>query len=1132
MKLVFNRVKKLLRDKSGVTLLETLVALTLLVIMIFCFMPLFARYMNGIKTAGRIKQETQYKVSIMERLVSYVYLGQGDNSYYQSDVDNVPVELSYGASKISFNSDESNRITGSFLSSNIQNGGSDNYVTLHTDSASAHMVCFPSELTDDFISTEFVVVPKGKAFAFADRAENKYASDDGEHFKVFYTNSGGGIQAVDPIYYDIKYVPDGEKNVAVFTFYGGNNVICFENSPIVIKYGSGNTDNLRYSATVEIGAPEIIMVGEKAENGKYYYYSTAGVDKDGKMDIIAKEMTSSPLTSAMNDVAWVGKGMGDDGNGGVNKYGYYVMGGDAGQVRRFWRNNETGNYYWGGDNLYNYDYYLNESGDANYQSKENFSKGYTTQAQFKSIFRGKDDMGFVKQAHNAFFDSDKITIGYKYQAVTMNCFTANVTEADNYYMTASGVFKKKSLVGTKYEYYGFHADMKEKEYKDITGWIRPGVEKGSKLNIDGYKEAMNYEYPSDTSLITITSVGAVQINTDNDFYYQSYANSHVITDRNVYPTESYTLYCGYIPYVTDIYGWKTSNLGGWSRYVHVATLGVALDTRDLDAFDDGSASWYPTGKYGDIFTVSKTLNPLIFPNRSYRALLNYHDDSDGSRDTVYPYPGNNKTHYYLPGTVVNGKSVAGQALTGQGMDYYTSASQEIDITTGYLSHPYALTTDRPAVTTIEGMTGSDWYFGSFDGQGTFDSTFNSSGLHSNITMLDVKSFYDDLNGNNITFTAGYSLGFIFNDYSWATRMGQVFNNGLVYIRATGDGTENDNPGDMTSGKGWTMAKESNVLHQFYGIDQYLGNNDGRNDGTLACYGWDTDDHRAYFNISDKDDRAPQAGHTPNPNEGSEKYGTNCHPLSQTKCTTVNKGVTWDEKTQIMWGTENGTILSWTYNYENKKQSKITAVTKEFESYMWADRLGRSSKDIRYFDYPSVSAGKSSNYGFVSVLSSIEDVAYADGYWVAVGSQSGKDPANYCSVNAYSASSGLLNGGAGSYINVKYDTGENNFYAWKTVKVAEEKNINFISVTYARGVWYAMGYIDENGNGKNELTEECVIYYSRDPAKQWSRAITSESGKNGLTYSKNTTALYFDTSNSKKPVVSTKLTGVNKMASRD
>lgn len=1135
---MFNRVKKLLRDKSGVTLLETLIALTLLVIMIFCFMPLFAQYLNGIKTAGRIKQETQYKVSIMERLVSYVYLGQGDNSYYQSDVDNVPVEFSYGGAQISFNSDESNRITGSFLSNNIQNGGANNYVTLHTDSASAHMVCFPSELTDDFISTEIVVVPKGKAFAFADRAQDKYASADGEHFKVFYTNSGGGLQAVDPIYYDIKYVPDGEKNVAVFTFYGGNNVICFENSPILIKYGSGNTDNLRYSATVEIGAPEIIMVGEKAENGKYYYYATAGVDENGRMDIIAKEMTSSPLTSAMNDVAWVEKGGGDDGNGGVNKYGYYVMGGDAGQVRRFWRNTETGNYYWGGDNLLNYDRYayLKTNGTPESGAYENMTPALTTQAMFKTIFRGPQDIVTVNgRKVNELFKSEKVSL-FKYQALISNYFSANVTESDynKYYLTLSGAVKIKNLVGSKYEYYGPDSNSSEDESVKQISWLTGGQTKAANLNVNGYKYATDYEYPDDNSLITITSVGAIQINKSNSNYYESQDSNAF--NQNIYPTQSYTLYCGYIPSVTDSWGWKTATIG-WKRFVHTGTYGAV--------FDAAKDSWVPTGKFGDIHTTSKSLSASELNVLDYKSLLNYCDTNNANRDTLYPYPSkNNNTVYYTAGTTANGVTASGIALPAQGNDYYITGGDEVDITVGYLSHPFAISLNDPEVPTIAGLTGSDYYFEKFNGvSGKFDHGFFSGGLRDNVTMLDIKSFHDDITGNNISFAVGYALSYMLMDYSYMTRVNQVFNTGIVYIRATGDGTEKDDAGNLSSGKGWSLKKETNVFHQFYGTDQYLGNDEGgflglSKDGTWACYGWDTTYHRDYFNISSSDSKAPQASYSPNPVPGTSDFGTNCHPLAQTECNTVNKGVTWDEKTQVMWGTDNGTILSWTYDYEKPTSSKITSVTKEFESYIWADRIGtllplrENSNANQFFDYPSVSANKSSNYGFVSVLSSIEDVAYADGYWVAVGSQSGKDPANYCSVNSYSSSNGLLRGGAGSYINVKYDTGLDNFYAWKTVKVAEETNINFISVTYARGVWYAMGYIDKNGDGENDLDEEAVVFYSRDPENQWSRALTSEANGSSLSYSKNTTAIYFDTSNPNKPVVSTKLTGVNKMTSRD
>ena len=54
-----------------------------------------------------------------------------------------------------------------------------------------------------------------------------------------------------------------------------------------------------------------------------------------------------------------GEEAGDDGNGGTNQYGYYVMCGDNGQIRRFWKNPATGNYGWGGDYTFAHEYYYN-----------------------------------------------------------------------------------------------------------------------------------------------------------------------------------------------------------------------------------------------------------------------------------------------------------------------------------------------------------------------------------------------------------------------------------------------------------------------------------------------------------------------------------------------------------------------------------------------------------------------------------------------------------------------------------------------------------------------------------------------------------------------------------------------------
>ncbi|MBF6189559.1 hypothetical protein, partial [Nocardia farcinica] len=88
----------------------------------------------------------------------------------------------------------------------------------------------------------------------------------------------------------------------------------------------------------------------------------------------------------------------------------------------------------------------------------------------------------------------------------------------------------------------------------------------------GYKEAVGYEYENDNSLITITSVGAIKIDKTNSNYIE--IQDQTQWNSKVYPSQSYTLYCGRIPAVIDVWGWKTATLG-WKGYIPLATLGVA-----------------------------------------------------------------------------------------------------------------------------------------------------------------------------------------------------------------------------------------------------------------------------------------------------------------------------------------------------------------------------------------------------------------------------------------------------------------------------------------------------------------------------------------------------------------------------
>ncbi|MBE6835545.1 MAG: prepilin-type N-terminal cleavage/methylation domain-containing protein [Ruminococcaceae bacterium] len=1287
MKKIMKRFKDNMASKRGMTLVEVLVAMSILMIIIFTFTPLFAQYYRNIRQSGELTRKTYEKASLIERLLSN---RDSDNKgAYETYNVGVPLELYVKNSSnttlktLDFhtkaNSNYVSKVEGNMVTTDGDKSNSGNeYTTIYLGSTSQRLIAFPKALTDDFIEKEVMVVPIGFPEDF-----------DISKFHVYYTDENGNWQTHELTkgeYYNVEDATDGDVPCAKFTFYGANEVVCFDNSPLVITYNS-------HQVEIEIIAPKIIMVGEKASDNNYYYYATSGVDtRTGRMDLIAKE--SANLTSAMNDVEWVDKGEGDNGKGGVNTYGYYIMGGDAGQVRRFWQKKDINasstseNYTWGGDTLYQYDryYYITGDNQADASSYENITKKENqTQAAFKNVFRsnlGRYDFNGVDDA-NSLTESDKITIGFDYYSITANYYTANAT-SDNRYTTVGRIMALKLKSGNEYRYAGNTTELNgtasSASYRESTNnvlftWLDKNNPYASTLNASGFRTATNYPYQStkgytdingnaadDDSLITITSVGAVQINTSNSNYTKSTQNS--VLGQQLYPTQSYSLYCGYIPAVIDIWGWKTKNIlstyNNYSMLFHTGTLGIATN----------GSSWYPVGKFGDTHTssitseaTSNTLSQSIFGNKtSWSALLNY-----GTNPDVYPFGTTYSSHYitehdgdywegvydhhivvkyyyrsvgffttkwneatydvivtnrgqndytsprntnntfgasvdashpitivkneirgtdgvwrddpvskwedlfdkegggvgdllndkYIPreanddntaknttsGTkyrtwkmkqtevvdynsdslryygptgsgsdyvttpsavnnaTLTNRSFLGTALPNEGNDYYITSGQEVDVTVGYLSQPYAISVNKPVAPNISGLSGSDYYFKKYGSNITsskFDHSFFNAGLRDFITMLDIKSFRDELTGNNISLAVGYTLSLIANDYDYCTRLGQVMNTGIVYIRATGDGTGSDTAGSLESGKGWSLKKESNVFHQFYGIDQYQNSS-----GTSTALGWDTQYHRAYFNLAGDDNalvarktKTPAQNISPNTTEGSTNFGTNCHPLAQTTCTTVNWGQTWDEKPQAMWGTENGTLLSWFYDYEEVQSgtytnSKITGVRKEFESYMWADRYG--SVVDNHYDYATGKVtGSGDNQkvsynntnGFISVLDSVNSVYFGDSYWVAVGNCSMKNPANYCQSGKgnYTAS------GSGTYINVK-STDDNNTYKWTAVKVSTER-INFVSVEYCEGIWYAMGYKDNGGsagassdkagNGIQDPGEEGVIFYATNP----------------------------------------------------
>ena len=402
-----NMLKSYFGNKRGMTLVEVLTAMAILSLIIFCFTPLFLTYFKSITIAGNEIQDVQEQSGILQTVIGNFDAGKGGN--YSANVTTIDLELTTpgtatltrdnngttisatmnGAVTVALGSDIDD-VKGDFLVSdpeNLRNG----YTTIKAQGSSSGLVCYPKSLTDDFIEAKIIVYGSG-GINFADAS---YATD----FKLS-CGLNGSTSLSNGTDYTVRKLA---SSMVEFTIYGGGK-ISYETSPLLISYKNG-----QHILQVEVDAPSMIMVGEQSDDGNYYYYVSRGEIVDGadsdttknELAIIRREMKSNDptlgtvtLNSAMNDVEWVPADSGDGYNvdSAGKKYGYYIMCGDNGQVRRFWRNNATGNYYWGGDYTYYTDYNLDRFSGENpyiYTTDKNGNPSpnrvYSTDVSFKFI---------------------------------------------------------------------------------------------------------------------------------------------------------------------------------------------------------------------------------------------------------------------------------------------------------------------------------------------------------------------------------------------------------------------------------------------------------------------------------------------------------------------------------------------------------------------------------------------------------------------------------------------------------------------------------------------------------------------------------------------------------------------------
>lgn len=575
---MIKNLKSCLFDKKGMTLVELLTAMTILALVIMCFAPLMLSYLNGINISGDILMGVYNEQSKMEVLLS----GDVQNDGYTVSLDTIPLTLTSPLTKINDVDCEESTYTAAVSAYGLVSSGKDNfkdgYKTFYTDryGSSSGIKLFPSTLTDDFKEAYITIYGNGIKFELSE-------------CELVATGQTEEIPLVNGTDYKFEYHPDrknaSDTNLLLLTVYGGGN-ISFENSPLVFKhYGQ--------SYEIQVDAPSMIMVGEQAPDSNYYYYVSRGeLETQGNNDYLLihqREMdgidqkTGDPITlnAAMNDVEWVPATDGDseaidDDN---NSYGYYIMGGDNGQVRRFWKGDKRkvtttkadgtvqeveldGNYYWGGDYTYYTDISLDrvtDGSNSTYQyyktsgaDDDDTGRTYSTNTSYKFLVK----RGIENNAVNGF----KMVEHYKNFLSSLNMFTVTAIndrariyasdgklfsyDVDDNWATASDMNNRGRLYPVATSSSGSpnktSAQMLEivagrggdSNTNSINGVTVHDLDRIARFNTtnedyawlrvnkDSYFNINNYTVPSgiteDSYPITITSVGAIVINNYTD----------------------------------------------------------------------------------------------------------------------------------------------------------------------------------------------------------------------------------------------------------------------------------------------------------------------------------------------------------------------------------------------------------------------------------------------------------------------------------------------------------------------------------------------------------------------------------------------------------------------------------------
>lgn len=1221
-----NRVKSYFNNKKGMTLVEVLTAMALISLMIFCFAPLFLTYLNSIVIAGDKIEEINIQSGTMQTVIGLA--DSLDSSKYSTELTEVPLSLqasvgtplsrkgtagTISATKSATLGNELDNFKGDLLFSNADNPNN-SYITANGHSTAAGLSYYPSSVTDDFHIATITLIADGGI---------KFLGDLGyDDFEVTVSNVGKLGQSD----YQIRKIDD---EMAILEFYGGGKV-CFENSPLVIKYRG-------HKCVIEIDAPMMIMVGEQAPDKEYYYYVSRGeFDSNNNLLIHRRKMTGTDpstgetinLTSAMNDVEWVPASSSDKSGlaVGQEEYGYYVMCGDNGQIRRFWRepdkfeNGEMkyGSYYWGGDTTYYTDIMLDAVAGNQYFNGTK-KKSTTVAYEFSARRDQANGKGYNLGAIHLFAGGTKYLQCNNIWTVTA---LDNATKNNYFYASDGKVFHLQGKKGSAYN------KTPQIPYSTVSKWstnnkytynsIEYYLENEGNLNSRStYKnghEAMTwlkgnsegyyalYGLNKDSTIpITLTSADAIvmtdKITSSTGYYGDVRANSYELaletTGTNLsYPISSYTLYCGYIPAAMDAWSVESSTSTSMEDAVVAQDGGTFNNVKPENGLTRATANFGGSGieqyaKWRGTFGIEPYLTSGTSFITKEEAQMAYSKEKatnllgiqwDYPRIYVYYYPYTN-LKYALSGRVYDSSSKLGDLLknraysTFDGKQQYITSGQVVDVTAAYLSHPFAVH--------IAANPSDDQGYDMGNDKKNHVHYWNNR--RETVTYLDCAStFVPGVDAQNnpidipVSLMVGYVMGGLVERADKDMFVNTMMNNGIVMIRSgaadigqqntTNNKTEEYYAKDST---GYELSTESNVFHQFYFLNSRTNVSDkpesGDHIGNLyGAHYWQNNRHISLVSTN---------GGEP----GTNYNYLRCHPLSNTKVNCVTWGASWAGNPVAMWGTENGTLLSWKceindddndglvtnpancscqnnkwYNQvaphkkdEHAENFNDRAVCAEFQSYKWIDTVkGKtfSVKDADYketvgsngvgftignatftefYDSCSRSRGASlSEYGFISTLDSVNDVACSNDVWVAVGDQSGKAPKDYCGNKHGKDLSGETieaftgDGRAASYVNVCYwiDTNAdaehrqnstNRNYQWKAVKISDDTDCNIVQISCLNGLWIAVGYRDTKDNGEYDNGEQACIFWTYDPRRAcdedggWSDAVEIYDGKDPL-----------------------------------